>query len=213
MSTLSLLNAYATNCPRDADHMLAQALQQWGGEEDLWVFGYGSLIWRPDFDFSERRAAHVHGWHRALKMWSTINRGTPQVPGLVFGMLSGGSCQGMVFRIPRNAGDEVMRKLWQREMPNAVYDPKWLACKTPQGTVKALAFTLSRQSPHHTGELAPDEYRRIFSEAQGIYGTTFDYARATFDELQRLGIDDKALKRLLSYAQSNSSQFAIQAAI
>ena len=213
MSTLSLLNAYATNCPRDADHMLAQALQQWGGEEDLWVFGYGSLIWRPDFDFAERRAAHVHGWHRALKMWSTINRGTPQVPGLVFGMLSGGSCQGMVFRIPRNAGDEVMRKLWQREMPNAVYDPKWLACKTPQGTVKALAFTLSRQSPHHTGELAPDEYRRIFSEAQGIYGTTFDYARATFDELQRLGIDDKALKRLLSYAQSNSSQFAIQAAI
>ena len=213
MSTLSLLNAYATNCPRNADHMLAQALQQWGGEEDLWVFGYGSLIWRPDFDFAERRAAHVHGWHRALKMWSTINRGTPQVPGLVFGMLSGGSCQGMVFRIPRNAGDEVMRKLWQREMPNAVYDPKWLACKTPQGTVKALAFTLSRQSPHHTGELAPDEYRRIFSEAQGIYGTTFDYVRATFDELQRLGIDDKALKRLLRYAQSNSSQFAIQAAI
>ena len=213
MSTLSLLNAYATNCPRDADHMLAQGLQQWGGEEDLWVFGYGSLIWRPDFDFSERRAAHVHGWHRALKMWSTINRGTPQVPGLVFGMLSGGSCQGMVFRIPRSAGDEVMRKLWQRELPNAVYDPWWLACKTPQGTVKALAFTLSRQSPHHTGELAPDEYRRIFSEAQGIYGTTFDYARATFDELQRLGIDDKALKRLLSYAQSNSSQFAIQAAI
>ena len=209
MSALPLLN----HSMRDADQMLERALVQWGGDEDLWIFGYGSLIWRPEFDFSERRSAHVHGWHRALKMWSTINRGTPQVPGLVFGMLSGGSCQGMVFRIPRNAGDEVMRKLWQREMPNAVYDPKWLACKTPQGTVKALAFTLSRQSPHHTGELAPDEYRRIFSEAQGIYGTTFDYARATFDELQRLGIDDKALKRLLSYAQSNSSQFSIQAAI
>ena len=209
MSALPLLN----HSMRDADQMLERALVQWGGDEDLWIFGYGSLIWRPEFDFSERRSAHVHGWHRALKMWSTINRGTPQVPGLVFGMLSGGSCQGMVFRIPRSAGDEVMRKLWQREMPNAVYDPKWLACKTPQGTVKALAFTLSRQSPHHTGELAPDEYRRIFSEAQGIYGTTFDYARATFDELQRLGIDDKALKRLLSYAQSNSSQFAIQAAI
>ena len=209
MSALPLLN----HSMRDADQMLERALVQWGGDEDLWIFGYGSLIWRPEFDFSERRSAHVHGWHRALKMWSTINRGTPQVPGLVFGMLSGGSCQGMVFRIPRSAGDEVMRKLWQREMPNAVYDPKWLACKTPQGTVKALAFTLSRQSPHHTGELAPDEYRRIFSEAQGIYGTTFDYARATFDELQRLGIDDKALKRLLSYAQSNSSQFSIQAAI
>ncbi|MEX8194156.1 gamma-glutamylcyclotransferase [Comamonas guangdongensis] len=201
MSTLLSLNAQS----RDADHMLEQALQQWGGERDLWIFGYGSLIWRPDFDFSERCSAHVHGWHRALKMWSTINRGTPQCPGLVFGMLSGGSCQGMVFRIPRDYGEAVMRKLWLREMPNAVYDPRWLPCKTLQGPVQALAFTLSRQSPHHTGELEPDEYRRIFSQARGIYGTTLDYAQATFDELQRLGIADKALQRLLSYADCDRS--------
>lgn len=213
MSTFALLNTHMNAAERNADQLLDQALQQWGGSEDLWVFGYGSLIWRPDFEFTERRAAHVHGWHRALKMWSTINRGTPQVPGLVFGMLSGGSCQGMVFRIPRSDGDTVMRRLWQREMPNAVYDPRWLPCKTSQGVVKALAFTLSRQSPHHTGELAPDEYRRIFSQAQGIYGTTFDYARATLDELQRLGIDDKALKRLLSYADTHGSQFQRRAAI
>ncbi|EHN63716.1 gamma-glutamylcyclotransferase [Comamonas testosteroni] len=209
MSALPLLN----HSMRDADQMLERALVQWGGDEDLWIFGYGSLIWRPEFDFSERRSAHVHGWHRALKMWSTINRGTPQVPGLVFGMLSGGSCQGMAFRIPRNQGDTVMRKLWLREMPNAVYDPRWLPCRTPHGAVKALAFTLSRQSPHHTGELAPDEYRRIFSEAQGIYGTTLDYAQATFDELQRLGIDDKALKRLLAYADFQQARCSALAAI
>ena len=209
MSALPLLN----HSMRDADQMLERALAQWGGDEDLWIFGYGSLIWRPEFDFSERRSAHVHGWHRALKMWSTINRGTPQVPGLVFGMLSGGSCQGMAFRIPRNQGDTVMRKLWLREMPNAVYDPRWLPCRTPHGAVKALAFTLSRQSPHHTGELAPDEYRRIFSEAQGIYGTTLDYAQATFDELQRLGIDDKALKRLLAYADFQQARCSALAAI
>lgn len=195
MSALPLLSQSL----RDADQMLERTLAQWGGTEDLWVFGYGSLIWRPEFDFSERRSAHVHGWHRALKMWSTINRGTPQTPGLVFGMLPGGSCQGMVFRIPRAQGDAAMRKLWLREMPNAVYDPRWLQCRTPEGSVKALAFTLSRQSPHHTGELAPDEYRRIFSQAQGIYGTTLDYAQATHEQLQRMGIDDKALKRLLSY--------------
>ena len=209
MSARPLLN----HSMRDADQMLERALVQWGGDEDLWIFGYGSLIWRPEFDFSERRSAHVHGWHRALKMWSTINRGTPQVPGLVFGMLSGGSCQGMAFRIPRNQGDTVMRKLWLREMPNAVYDPRWLPCRTPHGAVKALAFTLSRQSPHHTGELAPDEYRRIFSEAQGIYGTTLDYAQATFDELQRLGIDDKALKRLLAYADFQQARCSALAAI
>src|SRR5256885_16219431 len=83
-----------------------------------------------------------------------------QNPGLVFGMLSGGSCQGMVFRIPRHHGHDVMKKLWQREMANAVYDPRWLPCRTGQGTVQALAFTLSRQSPNHTGELAPEEIGR-----------------------------------------------------
>ncbi|WP_313282232.1 gamma-glutamylcyclotransferase [Delftia tsuruhatensis] len=185
---------------RESQPMLDEALHRWGGSDDLWIFGYGSLIWRPDFDFCERRTARVFGWHRALKMWSTINRGTPQNPGLVFGMLSGGSCRGMVFRIPRHHGHDVMRKLWQREMANAVYDPRWLPCRTGQGTVQALAFTLSRQSPNHTGELAPEDYRRIFSEAKGIYGSTHDYARATFDELKRLGIRDRALQRLLSYA-------------
>lgn len=209
MSALPLLSQSL----RDADQMLERTLAQWGGTEDLWVFGYGSLIWRPEFDFSERRSAHVHGWHRALKMWSTINRGTPQTPGLVFGMLPGGSCQGMVFRIPRAQGDAAMRKLWLREMPNAVYDPRWLQCRTPEGSVKALAFTLSRQSPHHTGELAPDEYRRIFSQAQGIYGTTLDYAQATHEQLQSMGIDDKALKRLLSYVDHSHITQTLSSAI
>lgn len=209
MSALPLLSQPL----RDPDQMLERTLAQWGGTEDLWVFGYGSLIWRPEFDFSERRSAHVHGWHRALKMWSTINRGTPQTPGLVFGMLPGGSCQGMVFRIPRAQGDAAMRKLWLREMPNAVYDPRWLQCRTPEGSVKALAFTLSRQSPHHTGELAPDEYRRIFSQAQGIYGTTLDYAQATHEQLQSMGIDDKALKRLLSYVDHSHITQTLSGAI
>lgn len=209
MSALPLLSQSL----RVADQMLERTLAQWGGTEDLWVFGYGSLIWRPEFDFSERRSAHVHGWHRALKMWSTINRGTPQTPGLVFGMLPGGSCQGMVFRIPRAQGDAAMRKLWLREMPNAVYDPRWLQCRTPDGSVKALAFTLSRQSPHHTGELAPEEYRRIFSQAQGIYGTTLDYAQATHEQLQSMGIDDKALKRLLSYVDHSHITQTLSGAI
>ena len=81
--------------------MLQRTQKQWGGDKDLWVFGYASLIWRPEFDFAERRPARVHGWHRALRMWSHVNRGTEGCPGLVFAMLSGGSCQGMVFRIPQ----------------------------------------------------------------------------------------------------------------
>jgi len=186
--------------PRDGAAMLAQTLLDWGGHSDLWVFGYGSLIWRPEFDYAERRPAYVHGWHRALKMWSRINRGTPECPGLVFGLLSGGTCRGMVFRIPQHDAADTLQKLWLREMITAVYDPKWLTCHTTHGPVRALAFTLSRKSPSHTGELTEAQYRQIFADACGRYGTTLDYARATLDELKRHDIRDRALERLLRLA-------------
>lgn len=181
--------------------MLEKALAEWGGDEDLWIFGYGSLIWRPDFDFSERRPARVHGWHRALKMWSRINRGTPERPGLVFGLLSGGCCRGVVFRIERGHGAQVLAQLWKREMATAVYDPRWLAAETPEGRVRALAFTLSRKSPSHTGELSEEEYRAIFAFASGIYGTTMDYAHRTLEELKRHDIRDRNLEKLLRLIQ------------
>ncbi|MCC2676087.1 MAG: putative cation transport protein [Ramlibacter sp.] len=189
---------------RDPAPMLEKALSEWGGQEDLWVFGYGSLIWRPDFDFAERRPALVHGWHRALKMWSRINRGTPERPGLVFGLLSGGCCRGMVFRIAREHGADTLTKLWSREMSTAVYDPRWLQAQTPDGPVRALAFTLSRKSPSHTGELTEEEYRAIFALATGIYGTTFDYAHRTLEELRRHDIRDRNLEKLLRLIQRHS---------
>jgi glutathione-specific gamma-glutamylcyclotransferase len=182
---------------RDPATLLEKVLREWGGADDLWIFGYGSLIWRPDFDFVERRPARVHGWHRALKMWSRINRGTPDRPGLVFAMLSGGSCQGVVFRVPQQEGEAALRQLWPREMPLATYDPKWLMCQTNHGPVRALAFTLSRKSPSHTGLLTEAEYRRIFAEAAGRFGTTLEYAHRTHEELRRHNIRDKALEQLL----------------
>lgn len=190
---------------RDPAPMLERTLDDWGGQKDLWVFGYGSLIWRPDFDFLERRAAKVHGWHRALKMWSRINRGTPECPGLVFGMLPGGSCRGMLFRVDQSHAPQVLTNLWQREMVTAVYDPRWLTCHTSHGPVRALAFTLSRSSPSHTGELPAHEYRRIFATATGRYGSTRDYAQATYDELLKHGIRDRALGRLIALAQADPS--------
>jgi glutathione-specific gamma-glutamylcyclotransferase len=187
---------------RDPQALLQQALAEWGGHEDLWVFGYGSLIWRPEFEFAERRPARVHGWHRALKMWSRINRGTPERPGLVFGLLTGGCCRGVVFRIERARGAETLAQLWSREMALAVYDPRWLAAQTPAGPVRALAFTLSRKSPSHTGELTEEEYRAIFAVATGKYGTTHEYAHRTFEELKRHDIRDRNLERLLKLIRS-----------
>lgn len=185
---------------RDPAPMLARAHEEWGGTSDLWVFAYASLIWRPDFDVAEHRLAKVHGWHRALKMWSRVNRGTPACPGLVFALLSGGSCHGMVLRIPEPDVPAVLQNLWLREMVTGVYDPKWLHCSTSEGPVRALAFTLSRNSPNYTGELAPLQYAQIFEQACGRYGTTLAYAQQTLEGLRAHGIHDHALKLLLAHA-------------
>lgn len=189
---------------RDPQRMLAQARAEWhrraGPQRDLWVFGYASLIWRTDFDFTERHASRIHGGHRALAMWSRVNRGTPELPGLVFALLPGGSCQGMVYRVPGQQAEAVFDTLWAREMPSGVYDARWLPCATPHGPVPALAFTLSRRSPSFTGELAPEQYRHIFRHASGRYGTTLDYARRTLDTLREHGIHDRRLRALLALA-------------
>ena len=178
-----------------------EALQaQHPAGQDLWVFGYASLIWRQEFAYSEQHLTRVHGWHRALKMWSHVNRGTPDCPGLVFALLPGGCCQGVVFRIPAALALQALAQLWAREMPRPVYTPRWLPCPVPGGTVQALAFTLPRASQSFTGQLSPDQYRAIFSQACGRYGTTLDYARNTYNSLQALGIEDRALGALLAHA-------------
>ena len=195
--------------PANPAHSLEAVVAQWGGKTDLWIFGYASLIWRPEFAFAEQRFATVRGYHRALKMWSTYNRGSPQCPGLVFGLLPGGSCKGMVFRIARAKVAAALLPLWEREMPNAVYDPKWLRCQTMHNgektVVKALAFTLSKSSPDHTGELTHAEYLKIFAEATGRYGTTRDYAQKTYDSLRSVGIHDRALGTLLKRVNASDS--------
>lgn len=185
---------------RDPQPLLEAALQQWGGQQDLWLFGYASLIWRPEFTYTERLAARVPGWHRALRMWSRVNRGTPECPGLVFALLPGGCCRGVAFRIPRQDGHAVLTRLWDREMPTGVYDPRWLPCDTEAGRLRALGFTLSRHSPNYTGHLPPGEYRRILRDAHGRYGSTRDYAVQTLQSLEREGIHDRALRSLLHNA-------------
>lgn len=182
--------------------MLSHTLQQWNNTGDLWVFAYASLIWRPEGQPVEVRPARVLGYHRALKMWSRVNRGTPETPGLVFALISGGSCRGVVQRIARADVASYLPQLWLREMPNPVYDPLWLPAHTPQGTVQALAFTLSRRSPNFTGQLPDERYRRIFEQSVGRYGSTLDYARQTHQHLSELGLKDQALARLLSLASA-----------
>ena len=188
---------------RDPAASLSRARAQWGGEGDLWVFGYASLIWRPEFEAAEHRTALVHGWHRALRMRSRINRGTPQQPGLVFALLPGGACRGVVYRLPRERADAELERLWAREMPTGVYDPRWLPCRTPQGVVPALAFTLSRRSESFMGRLPDDQMLHILRHASGRYGTTLDYLARTAHALHQRGVHDREIERLMALARQH----------
>ena len=192
---------YALLGDSDPAESLAQVRAQWGGKAPLWVFAYASLLWRPEFDVAEQSLARVQGWRRALQMWSRVNRGTPAQPGLVFALLRGGSCWGMVQRVPTAQADEVLERLWSREMPTGVYEPRWLRCQTETGPVQALAFTLPTISPQNTGRLSKAHYQRIFSDTVGgRFGTTLDYAQQTYERLLELGIHDEALADLLRHA-------------
>src|SRR3954469_11332383 len=107
---------------------------------DLWVFGYGSLMWSPEFRYAERHAAHLFGYHRALCIYSHRLRGTPEKPGLVLGLCPGGSCWGVAFRIAGTRVRPTLKELWHREMVNQVYEPQMLKVRFGRRAVPALCF-------------------------------------------------------------------------
>ena len=186
---------------RDPAEPLAQLRAQWQGQSERWIFGYASLIWRPEFDAAEHRSALVHGWHRALRMRSRVNRGTPAQPGLVFALLPGGACRGVVYRLRDENAEDELQRLWAREMPTGVYDPRLLPCRTAQGPVLALAFTLSARSDSCHARLPDEQLLHIFRHAQGRYGSTLDYLMQTAQALQGCGVRDREIERLVALAR------------
>lgn len=184
-------------------HTLHQALAQAQSAQAVWIFGYASLIWRPEFEATEVLPARLTGWHRALRMRSRVNRGTPEQPGLVFALLNGGACRGMVYKLsPERVSDDLAR-LWSREMPLAVYEPRWLPCRTPQGVVQALTFTLSRRHTSYTGALDDAALLEILRHAKGRYGSTLDYVLKTHACLLDVGICDRQVAQLITLAREH----------
>ena len=173
-----------------------QTLQHWDGHSDLWIFGYGSLIWRPEFEHLESRRARIHGYHRALCMWSRVNRGTPERPGLVFALDVGGSCEGAVYRIAGNQVRDIMAPLWQREMPSGSYIPRWLNCHTAAGPVSGLVFTMDRRCESYVTGLSTEQITDIVRQGHGRYGPCTEYVLQTADALDAVGITDRRLRTI-----------------
>lgn len=179
--------------PEERQASLAAALQHWQAGEDVWVYGYGSLVWRPDFAFEERRLATLHGHHRALCLWSRVNRGTPECPGLVFGLDRGGSCRGVVYRLAGSQVPTYFPALWDREMSTGAYLPRWLNCTTEAGSVRALVFVMNRANPAYIRALPEPELLAIVRRAAGRYGPCTEYVVQTAQALRAAGIHDARL--------------------
>ena len=173
----------------------------------VWLFAYGSLIWRPECTAIERVRARVHGYHRGLYLWSHEHRGTPQWPGLVFGLDRGGSCSGFAYRLPDNNLDASLHALWQREMPVPSYRPHWLACRLEDGRkVQALGCVLERHLPSYAGNLPDGVLNQVLVNASGRYGTTRDYVEQTVSALRRHAMPDRNLEARLKRCGSFTSQ-------
>ena len=161
---------------------------------DLWVFGYGSLIWKPGFDFVESALAWVHGYHRSLCIFSHVHRGTPERPGLVLGLDRGGSCQGVAFRVAARDREATVAYLRERELVTSVYLEKTVRLRFADGfSVPALAFVVDRRHAQYAGRLPLEDMTRLVAEGVGINGDNPAYVRNTFEHLLRLDIHDAEL--------------------
>jgi glutathione-specific gamma-glutamylcyclotransferase len=163
---------------------------------DLWVFGYGSLIWNPAFFYAESRVALAHGWHRRFCLWTPAGRGTWQRPGLLLGLERGGACKGVAFRIRAPEVACELEVIWRREMVTGSYTPRWVRARTALGPLDAIAFTINRAHDRYAGRLGDEEVARVIAHATGNLGPCRDYLLNTVSHLEALGIRDRALERL-----------------
>jgi cation transport protein ChaC len=166
---------------------------------DLWVFGYGSLMWRPGFDHLERRPARLSGAHRALCVFSHVHRGTPEKPGLVLGLDHGGSCRGIAFRVEASQREATIAYLREREQVTSVYRETMRPVSLidePKADVRALCYLVDRSHEQYAGALSRERQLELVRQGQGHSGVNRDYVLATVKELEALGIRDATLEWL-----------------
>jgi cation transport protein ChaC len=175
-------------------------------QDDLWVFGYGSLMWRPGFPFVERRHAHLYGYHRSLCVLSHVHRGTPDNPGLVLGLDRGGRCHGVAFRVATPEAEATVHYLREREQVTAVYLERRLPVRLDDGRkVAALAYVADKNHAQYAGRLSFEDVLRLVRQGQGVSGRNPDYVRSTHEHLLGMGVVDPLLQRIIKALDQDSS--------
>ena len=173
---------------------------------ELWVFGYGSLMWRPGFAYTSRCKATLRGWRRSLCVYSHVYRGTPVRPGLVMGLDRGGACLGVAFRVEAALREHTIRYLREREQATAVYIERMTPITLESGErVRALTYVADRLHPQYAGRLDREEMLGLVCAGAGVSGDNAAYITETHDHLLALGVRDPDLEWLAANLRSASS--------
>ncbi len=168
------------------------------------MFGYGSLMWRPGFDFVERRRALLRGLHRRLCILSHVHRGTPELPGLVMGLDRGGACHGIAYRVDEAEWERTLAYLREREQVTGVYveamrpirllsDPAYGAAAR---AAEALVYMADHKHPQYAGRLGVDEQIALVRQGRGVSGACADYVSSAVGHLKEMGLTDPLLESL-----------------
>ena len=175
-----------------------------------WVFGYGSLIWNPGFAFLQSEKALLRGAHRSLSIYSHRHRGTPETPGLVFGLSRGGSCLGVAFEVDANVWPEVFAYLQEREQDRGVYREAWRKVTLASGRrVQALTYLVDERHPQFAGDLDIAEQVRLVTHGAGQSGRNIEYVRNTARHLLALGIQDAALLEVVDALDGGTPRMGV----
>lgn len=182
--------------------LLEQTLAQHPAGEDLWVFGYGSLIWNPAFEYIDKCDALVHGWHRSFCLKLFMGRGTPEKPGLMLALEPGGACRGMAFRIAAGRVKQELGLLWQREMFGGSYNARWVKLRLKEQTVTGVTFVINPSHPRYIKGLSAEQTARMILQARGELGSNLEYFEKTVACLNQLGVQDSTLAQIASFLPS-----------
>ncbi len=172
-------------------------------DKEHWIFGYGSLIWRPGFPFAERRRARLNGRHRAFCIYSVHHRGTYERPGLVLGLAAGGAVVGAAYRVGEADWPETYAYLVEREQPTETYVERSVQVTLDDGRrVEALSFLSDRSHPQWAGELPLARQAELIAGATGLSGRNIDYLRDLVGHLRDDGGCGAVMERLLQLVEA-----------
>ena len=168
---------------------------------DIWIFGYGSLIFNPVIDYVEQSPARIYGNHRRFCLWTRLGRGSPDCPGLVLALDRGGSCTGVGFRLNPETAISELDLLWRREMITMAYRARWLTLHTPRGHKPAIGFVARPERPNYAAPMSIEDEAGVIAAASGFIGPCRDYLFDTVAALRENGISDPHLENLTQHVK------------